>query len=173
MNKFIVFMSPTLGLLFYPSWSTEIQYEEVNLPSRHDMTEIIFSVTLQDPLPTGEFTFYAGLSNKQFEFPAGISSAYIKIANKPVAKFTVTPKTGKVWQTTFYLDASESYDEETPKALLQVRWQWEEGWGFTSWNTKKKGQHQFPEAGTKTIVVEVKDMDEFVDSTSLQIEVTE
>ncbi|MBU1626981.1 right-handed parallel beta-helix repeat-containing protein [bacterium] len=173
MLKFIVFQSPTAGIFFYPSWGKQIEYKAVNLPSRYDQTETLLSVILKEPLPAGEFYFYAGLATQNIEFPSGISSAYIKIANKPVAKFTVTPKSGKVMLTTFFVDANESSDTETPKALLQFCWQWEDGWGFSDWTTNKKTQHKYPTPGTKTITLQVRDLDNFVDTTTQQIEVTE
>jgi len=174
VKKFIVFASPAAGLLFYPSWTTEIDYKEMNLPSRYYLSEVLFSATLKDPLPNGDFTFYAGLANENFEFPAGISSTSFKIANKPNASFTVTPKSGKVFDTIFYVDASQSSDTETPKALLQFCWRWEDGWGFSNWSTKKKAQHRYPaEPGTKTITLQVRDLDGFIDTTTQQVEVKE
>ncbi|MBU1625788.1 right-handed parallel beta-helix repeat-containing protein [bacterium] len=173
VNKFIVLYNQAAGFLFYPSWGHNIDYETLNLSSRSEDTQTLLSAKLTGSVPAGEYTLYAGLSNKNIEFPAGIRSLSFKIVNKPVAKFTVSPKTGKVMITQFNVDASESSDVETPKAVLKFCWRWEDSMSFTDWTTAKKASHKYPSSGTKNITLQVMDLDGFVSSASQTVEVTE
>jgi hypothetical protein len=173
MNEFIVFETATSNYLFYPSWGSNVDSKKISLPSRYDVSETLFQIPLQEPLPVGNYKFYTGLANNKYEFPDGIKSIAFKIGNKPNAKFTVDPTTGKALVTIFKVDATESFDDETPKALLTFRWRWEDGLEFTAWTSNKKAQHKFIGAGTKTITLEVQDLDGNVDSTSKTVEVSE
>ena len=75
--------------------------------------------------------------------------------------------------TTFYVDATASYDLEDPTAVLLVRWKWEDAFPFTDWTVKKKSQHFYPSSGEKTITLEVQDLDGNVSSASETITVTD
>jgi PKD repeat protein len=116
-------------------------------------------------------TSIAFWQNKMF---LGMDNCQIyRSANPPYAQFTVTPKTGKVWETIFYVDASSSSDEKDPAAVLKVRWQWDSDGKFTEWTTTKKAQHKYPSAGTKFITLEVKDLDGEMSSTTREVVVSE
>ena len=72
----------------------------------------------------------------------------------PVARFTVTPGSGR----TFVVDASASTDDKTPVAKLKVRWDWEnDGVWDTAYTTVKTASHKYASEGTYTIVLQVLD----------------
>jgi len=173
VNKFIVLHNSNIGYIFYPTWSTKVNFEKIELPSKYEKTDTLVSFVIKEPVPAGVYTLYAGLSDENINFPAGIKSTTFEIVNKPVAKFTVTPKTGKAMITVFKVDASESSDVETPKAVLQFSWRWEDSGSFSDWSTAKKKQHKYPAPGTKNITLRVMDLDGFTASTSQTVEVTE
>jgi len=75
----------------------------------------------------------------------------------PVAKFTISPEDGNE-STIFELDASLSYDNETPKELLSVRWNWsKDGVWDTYYEYNKTVKFQFLSYGEHTIRLEVRD----------------
>jgi len=82
---------------------------------------------------------------------------------KPRALFSVSPASGFIG-TSFNLDASNSRDGQTPKALLQVRWDFEnDGVWDTPYSTTKTASHQYLSPETKTVKLEVKDADGNID----------
>lgn len=102
----------------------------------------------------------------------GMNSCEVyKSGNPPYAQFHVTPTTGMVWNTVFFVDASSSYDNQNPKAVLKIRWKWEENGKFTQWTTKKKAQHRYPTAGSKEITLEVIDLDGEISSATRNVTV--
>lgn len=57
----------------------------------------------------------------------------------PLAAFTVSPKEGNTWRTTFTFDASGSMEKEHPEALLYYRWDFNgDGVWDTKYSLKKK-----------------------------------
>ncbi len=91
--------------------------------------------------------------------------------NPPIANFTITPPAGDVG-TVFVLDASTSYDVETPTERLEVRWDiYADGQFETSWSTNKKYQVTFEERGVKKIYLEVRDEDGIVSNVIRKINV--
>lgn len=75
----------------------------------------------------------------------------------PVASFTITPLTGNT-QTVFIFDASASTDEETSAADIQVRWDWNnDGTYDTDYSSTKTADHQYTNAGSYSIKLQVKD----------------
>jgi PKD repeat protein len=93
--------------------------------------------------------------------------------NKPVAKFTVTPSEGRVGDV-FHFDASESYDIEDPLAVLKTRWDFEnDGTWDLDFRFNKTADHSYTTPGTKTIVLEVRDTEDYIGSTTRQVTVTE
>ena len=89
----------------------------------------------------------------------------------PAACFTATPDSGTV-ETIFLLDASCTSDEETPAAVLEVRWDWEDdGTWDTEWSTAKVTTHQFTTEGTKTVRLQVRDTEGLTADTTRSVEV--
>lgn len=89
----------------------------------------------------------------------------------PVAGFTVTPQTGTT-DSVFVFDAALSSDKEDDEATLQVRWDWtHDGIWDTDFSTYKVINHQYPEAGTFTVILEVRDSKGLSTSTSKTVEV--
>lgn len=89
----------------------------------------------------------------------------------PTASFTVTPSTGTT-STSFAVDASGSTDVQDATSALQVRWDWENTGTWTSYATSKTTSHTFATAGTKTIVLEVKDSGGLTATTTRSVTVT-
>ncbi len=84
----------------------------------------------------------------------------------PHAAFTVSPSSGTV-DTTFTADAGMSSDARDASASLEVRWDWEaDGFWDTPWSTGKTGEHRYPQPGTYTIRLEVRDSAGFLDLAS-------
>lgn len=89
----------------------------------------------------------------------------------PVASFTVAPLSGDT-TTIFQFDASASRDAEDDTANLLVRWDWEnDGTWDTLFSSEKLATHQYATTGTKTIKLEVKDMDGAIGSTTRDVDV--
>jgi hypothetical protein len=90
----------------------------------------------------------------------------------PTAAFTVSPAQGTV-DTIFAFDASDSEDDETPAAQLQVRWDWEhDGVWDTDWSTAKTITHTFASTGDHTtIAMLVRDGDGLEDGTTRTVRV--
>ena len=77
----------------------------------------------------------------------------------PTAIFTILPAIGTT-STVFDFDASESYDNEDPQNMLQVRWDWEDdGVWDTDYSLNKLISHQYSLENTYSIRMEVKDTD--------------
>jgi PKD repeat protein len=84
----------------------------------------------------------------------------------PTAKFTISPETGDT-ETLFTFDASPSFDPQEQTSALQVRWDWEsDGEWDTGYSQTKTITHQFPEAGSYRIKMEVIDNGELTDTIS-------
>lgn len=87
----------------------------------------------------------------------------------PIAIFTVTPESGNL-STIFAFDASGCTDNNDNTTLLQIRWDWEnDGTWDTEFSNTKTANHQFTEAGTYTVNMEVKNTKNKTDSFSLDI----
>lgn len=94
-------------------------------------------------------------------------------AVSPSACFTVDPPAGSTVRT-FTFDSSCSTHPSTPTALLEVRWDWEDGSGWdTTFSTTKVAQHRFTTPGVKVVRVEVRDpVSGDTSTTSMRITVT-
>ncbi|MBI9037557.1 MAG: hypothetical protein JEY97_05430 [Bacteroidales bacterium] len=91
----------------------------------------------------------------------------------PTAIFNFSPEYGSV-STLFSFDASDSNDDEDPGDLLQVRWDWEnDGTWDTEYSLVKTATHQFTQASTYTVKMEVKDTQGLVDFSTQNVSVTE
>ena len=104
---------------------------------------------------------------------ASVSVTYSPPPNQsPTPSFVVTPATGNV-TTTFWMNASSSWDLEDSTAVLEVRWDWEDdGTWDTPWSTAKTAQHIYAAPGTYTIRLEVKDTGGLTSSVTKQVTVT-
>ncbi|MBT4410581.1 MAG: T9SS type A sorting domain-containing protein, partial [Bacteroidetes bacterium] len=94
----------------------------------------------------------------------GASVRCLKNTGHPVASFVYTPTVGTD-TTLFHFDASSSFSDETPHEELEFRWDWngDSIWD-TSYNSEKIVSHQFQEAGSYKVVLEVKSTDGQVDT---------
>lgn len=91
----------------------------------------------------------------------------------PHACFSVNPLVGDT-ATDFHFDASCSTDPDGTDATLQVRWDWENNGSFdTSFTTDKAATHRYTTAGTKTVRLQVRDVEGATDQTTWTIEVNE
>ncbi len=98
----------------------------------------------------------------------------VKINNEvPKASFTVSPSTGNT-STVFQVDASGSSDKEDPVSAIEVRWDWEsDGTWDTDYATTKTAEHTYVSEGDFRIFLEVKDTNGQVDTTSIQVSVSD
>lgn len=102
-----------------------------------------------------------------------IDNVYVgsPVNNPPTASFTVTPASGSM-ATVFTVDASGSWDFETPSEDLEVRWDWEDdGVWDTSWSTDKVATHQYSARGTFVIRLEVLDLEGLTSQDTATVEV--
>lgn len=75
----------------------------------------------------------------------------------PVAAFTISPSSGTP-NTTFFLDASPSHDQQDSTKLLKVRWDFNnDGNWDTPFSTVKTATYQYNQIGTHTLRLEVID----------------
>ncbi len=90
----------------------------------------------------------------------------------PVANFTITPPAGDVG-TIFLLDASNSYDDQTPVEKLEVRWDINADGVFeTDWSRNKTYHVSFNHRGIKKIYLEVRDEQGLVSNVTRQLNVS-
>ena len=90
----------------------------------------------------------------------------------PVASFILTPASGDV-TTIFVVDANNSSDSLDSSEELEIRWDWQgDGVWDTPWITEKVAQHQYSEAATYTIRLEVRNTRGIRDLTARQVLVT-
>lgn len=102
---------------------------------------------------------------------ASIQKIITVIENQaPTASFVISPNSGNS-TTVFQFDATSSTDDVDDITALQVRWQWENGGSWTDWAYEKIVSHTFNTAGTKEIILEVKDTKELVGSTNKSLTV--
>ncbi|MCD6328689.1 PKD domain-containing protein [bacterium] len=99
---------------------------------------------------------------------------FIEAANvPPVACFGITPESGNT-TTNFSLDASCSNDPDGSEATLQFRWDFENDGVFdTAYLSTPFISHQFTTAGSKTVLLEVKDIRGSVNTTTRNLTVDE
>ena len=90
----------------------------------------------------------------------------------PYASFTLTPSSGNVG-TTFYVDASDSSDDQDSAEDLQVKWDWGDGSAATEYSTAKIDSHEYSAKGTYTITLEVKDTGDLTATETKTVQVGE
>lgn len=107
-----------------------------------------------DPDGLGDTPFFIGVNDVD-RYP--LIRPYNSQNTAPVASFVISPEAGGN-ATTFTMNASASHDLEDPSGVLQVRWDWEnDGVWDTGWSTDKIIHHRWPEPGTYTIRMQVRD----------------
>ena len=85
----------------------------------------------------------------------------------PVAAFIIVTPTVGYTDTIFTCDASASYDDRDPLALLEVRWDFEDdGLYDTLFTTTRTVTHTYATTGIKTIRLEVRDTGGLTDTTT-------
>ncbi len=123
-------------------------------------------------LSYGEYLGEVSISSNGGLGIVSIIMEYIEPNTPPTALFTVVPEIGTL-NTIFNVDASASSDEQDDSSVLQIRWQWEDGGGFTNWTTEKTAEYQYETIGNKIITLEVKDTQGEIGTISHSIEVHE
>ena len=174
VDRYVAVMAD-FGLFYLPWLSAEPMAKRMFVaPTRAEITEEILRIENTLTMPVGKYTFYAAFARPgTFDFYSGISSYSVVRVNKPVAKFTVTPSEGRV-RDVFHFDASGSYDIEDPLVVLKTRWDWEnDGTWDQDWRSNKTADHSYTTPGTKTIVLEVRDLEGYIGSTTRRVTVTE
>ena len=106
-----------------------------------------------------------------------VTGTYTEIPDEPPAAcMVVSPATGSV-DTEFEFDASCSLDPSGPAGDLEYRWDWEADGTYDypssgAYTTNPVATHQFDEAGSKTVRVQVRDSTGNTDSVIESFEVT-
>ena len=91
----------------------------------------------------------------------------------PTASYSVSPSSGDVVDI-FQFDASASTDDMDMSAALQVRWDWQgDGVYETTYSFEKTASHQFVEAGTYSVGLQIKDSNDLTGTTSRSVTVTQ
>ncbi len=107
---------------------------------------------------TNRFLQGVWVSPSNDSFAVGSSGTILFNENgPPTALFSINPGSGFI-ETTYFADASESFDGEDSSDDLQIRWDWEnDGVWDTGFSTDKTASHKYTDNNTYTIVLEVKD----------------
>lgn len=84
----------------------------------------------------------------------------------PTASFTISPSRGSL-ESTFTFDASGSYDQRGLSTSLDYRWNFDYSGGgsYSNWSSSETTSHQYTEAGTMTVALEVRDEEGYTDKT--------
>jgi len=174
VDRYVAVMAD-FGLFYLPWLSAEPKAERMFVePVRTEITEEILRIEDMLTMPVGEYIFYAAFARPgTFDFYSGVTTYPVVRVNNPVAKFTVTPSEGRVGEN-FHFDARDSYDIEDPLVVLKVRWDWEsDGTWDGDFRFSKTADHSYASLGTKTVTLEVRDLDGYIGSTTRQVTVTE
>ena len=107
----------------------------------------------------GTNLFVVSVQNGQTVFQQYANPAFGAATNQaPVAMFTMTP-TNPTTLTTIFFDASATTSDQGRGSALQYRWSWGENPGQfdTVWTNSPTATHNYDIAGTKAVMLEVKD----------------
>ena len=97
----------------------------------------------------------------------------VSVNTSPIAQFTVTTGTRNN-SNTITVDASESYDNQDPAGVLEVRWDWEgDGPWDTEFSTVKTATHTYATITTYEIRVEIRDSGGLTNSTAQKVTLKE
>ena len=177
VNKTAGFTTETFS--FDASASSDIEDSKGDLLVRWDWegdgiwdTEYSTTKTATHQFTTaGTYKVVLGVKDKGQLVSTDSKTITVVVNTSPIAKFTVSPETGKPG-TTFTVDASESYDNEDPSEVLEVRWDWEgDGPWDTEFSTTKTATHIYDKSGTYEIRMEVRDSGGLTNSTAQKVTV--
>ena len=90
----------------------------------------------------------------------------------PVAKIEVSPIIGDT-NTLFVADASASYDELNPYAVLQFQWNWGDNEEWSEYSTAKTATYKYDSVGSFIVGVRVIDSSGWTDVDYAEIMVIE
>jgi hypothetical protein len=164
VSQLIVFVSGW-DLYFYPSWSTNIDYENKVISSGTDNSFALFDFTLGSGAPAGIYTIYSLFTEPDtLNLISPIDMSRFTIFGgenyPPEAAFEINPKIGDL-NTYFTFDSSGSIDDLTDKSLLKRRWDFDsDGIWDTDFTITKITSHKFDTIGVKRVTMEIKDTSE-------------
>ena len=161
-------------LFFYPDWTREFKKVTKSIDDSSIYQEVILEFPISDENFVGEYTFYSALFDTETgELIGELSQTDFSISRQnPTAVFDVFPNTGNI-DTIFAFNGSKSYDAQDPTEHLQVRWDWEnDGEWDTEYSIRKVTFHEYATPGTKTVKMEIIDLDGYTGQTTRKVEVT-
>jgi len=89
----------------------------------------------------------------------------------PTPALMVDPPQGPV-STTFTFDASQSFDDQDPASMLEVRWDWDaDGRWDTEWTTEKVAVYSFGTCCDHPVKLEVRDSEGWSNMTRANVNV--
>lgn len=89
----------------------------------------------------------------------------------PIPALLVDPPEGTV-STTFTFDASQSYDDQDPASMLEVRWDWDaDGRWDTEWTTEKVAEFNFASCCDHPVKMEIRDSEGWSNITRATVKV--
>ena len=139
-------------------WDTE--YSAAKTASYQYTTEGTYNVTLE-------------VKDKGTLVSTASQTISVSVNTSPIAQFTVTTGTRNN-SNTITVDASESYDNQDPGGVLEVRWDWEgDGPWDTEFSTAKTATHTYATSGTYEIRVEIRDSGGLTNSTAQKVTLNE
>jgi PKD repeat protein len=89
----------------------------------------------------------------------------------PIPALMVDPPEGSV-STTFTFDATQSYDDQDPAEMLEVRWDWNaDGRWDTEWSTEKVAEFNFETCCDHPVKMEIRDSQGWSNMTKTSVKV--
>ncbi|MEA3478070.1 MAG: PKD domain-containing protein [Bacteroidota bacterium] len=89
----------------------------------------------------------------------------------PTPALIVEPNQGSI-STIFVFDATNSYDDQDPASILEVRWDWNgDGRWDTEWSTNKVENYQFDHCCIHVVKMEIRDSEGWSNITKSDINV--
>lgn len=118
------------------------------------MFEVVFEEGREEPY-TVVFCARDDAEHVESDWPT--LSTELTVGSPPVAEVTAYPDEEGT-TLSYVMDASGSYDSESPDDALQARWDWDDDGDWdTDWSTDLIVVHEFDEPGTHTVGVELMD----------------
>jgi PKD repeat protein len=122
-------------------------------------------------LDAGTYTVILEIKDLDGETDTEETTITIVENEAPIPSFSISPASGTPG-TTFYVDASDSSDSQYKSTNLEVRWDWEgDGTYDTTFEIDKTTSHQYDEAGTYEVTLQVRDPEGTTATTTQTIEV--
>jgi hypothetical protein len=126
-----------------------------------------FTGRLQVRVSGGDTITIIGHDQENFGEPALI---FVTYSNYPMAAMNVSPTTG-VTSTTFYFDATGSFDRQDGRDL-DYRWDFDGDGRFEiDWGSETTPTHQFDLPGDYETMVQIRDSDDQIDQVIVNIEI--